>query len=365
MNMTILNDTRITIAFIFIVVPVFCTVIWWWLPKHQMARLALKIRDPKARADVEDNFRKTVGQGVGGAVVLIGAGLTLFQFLQQQQTAHDKLVLQQETMVKQQETARLQLEQQQKSARDLLISNQVSKGFEQLASKDLIMRLGGIYALEGVMNTSEQYRVAVLEALCAFVRDNTKDIKLETKPATDIQAALTVIGRRVKGPGRVDLAGAQIPGANLGGADLKSAYLQGANLTGANLAAVLVIHADLAPSLYLVQRANLQGAYLQGANLTGANMEGTELRGANLRGANLMGAELRAANLTGADLTGADLKSAYLGADLGGQDPDHPGANFDGADTTGASFDGACATGSIKGLPAGLVSELCVRTNQD
>jgi hypothetical protein len=78
--------------------------LWWRLPKWQVDRLALKIRDPKARADVEDNFRKTVGQALGGAAVLIGAAFALFQFLQQQQAAHD-----------------------------LLISNQVSKGFEQLA----------------------------------------------------------------------------------------------------------------------------------------------------------------------------------------------------------------------------------------
>jgi hypothetical protein len=48
---------------------------WGWLcwPKRVVARLALN--DPKARADVEDNFRKTVGQVLGGAVVLLGAGL--------------------------------------------------------------------------------------------------------------------------------------------------------------------------------------------------------------------------------------------------------------------------------------------------
>ena len=39
------------------------------------------------------------------------------------------------------------------------------------------MRLGGIYALEGVMNTSEQYREPVLEALCAFVRGGTEEDK--------------------------------------------------------------------------------------------------------------------------------------------------------------------------------------------
>ena len=59
-----------------------------------------------------------------------------------------------------------------------------------------MVRLGGIYALEGVMNTSEQYHQPVLEALCAFVRDNTRNEKGEGPPTTQIQAALTVIGRR-------------------------------------------------------------------------------------------------------------------------------------------------------------------------
>ena len=165
--------------------------LWWRLPKWQVNRLALKIRDPKARADVEDNFRKTVGQALGGAAVLIGAAFALFQFLQQQKAAQE-----------QQQTAQNQFSQQQKAAHDLLISNQVSKGFEQLASDKMAMRLGGIYALEGVMNTSEQYHGPVLEALCAFVRENTigKTVS-ENKPATDIQAALTVIGRRAEGRG--------------------------------------------------------------------------------------------------------------------------------------------------------------------
>jgi hypothetical protein len=66
-----------TIIAIAIMALVFLAAIWWlwWrLPRRQVARLALKIRDPRARADVEDNFRKTVGQALGGAAVLIGAG---------------------------------------------------------------------------------------------------------------------------------------------------------------------------------------------------------------------------------------------------------------------------------------------------
>jgi uncharacterized iron-regulated membrane protein len=56
--------------------------LWWRLPKRQVDRLRLTIRDPKARADVEDNFRKTIGQLIGGAAVLIGAALAYVQFSQ-------------------------------------------------------------------------------------------------------------------------------------------------------------------------------------------------------------------------------------------------------------------------------------------
>ncbi len=108
--------------------------LWWWLPKLAVTRLALDT--PKDRADVEDNFRKTVGQALGGAAVLIGAFIAYLQFSQQQRSSHD-----------------------------LMISTQVSKGFEQLGNKDVIdMRLGGIYALEGVMNNSDQCHQPVLEA---------------------------------------------------------------------------------------------------------------------------------------------------------------------------------------------------------
>src|SRR5258708_19112255 len=148
---------------------------WWWWPKWQVNRLALEIRDPKARADVEDNFRKTVGQLLGGAAVLFGAWLAFLQLSQQQQTAQS------------------QIQQQQQAARDLLISNQVSKGFEQLASDKMAMRRGGIYALESVMNASErpeQNRGPALHMLVAFPPDTTIGKTVFQKPATTIHTAL-------------------------------------------------------------------------------------------------------------------------------------------------------------------------------
>jgi uncharacterized protein YjbI with pentapeptide repeats len=281
---------------------------WFWLswPKRQMR--SITAADPKARADIEDNFRKTVGQALGGIAVLIGAGIAYYGTQQTLQVNEDQARRSREAaqtqFSQQQEAAQKQFSQQQQAAHELLISNQVAKGFEQLASDKIAMRLGGIYALEGVMNTSEQYHQPVLEALCAFVRENTRSVKDEP-PATDIQAALTVIGRRSAGAGRVDLAGAHIPKAilinvNLTGADLVDANLSGANLSGADLTG-----ANL-------PRAKLTITYSRGANLTGAELGGADLASANLRGANLSGADLSAANLTGAGLTDAKLTGANL-----------------------------------------------------
>ena len=278
---------------------------WWWWPRWQVNRVALEIRDPKARADIEDKFRKTVGQLLGGAAVLFGAWLAFLQFSQQQQTA--------QSQIKQQQQAAKQ--QQQQATRDLLISNQVSKGFEQLASDKMAMRLGGIYALEGVMNVSErpeQYRGPVLEMLCAFVREYTIGKTVSKKPAIDIQAALTVIGRR-KGQELPDLAEVNIPGANLSGANLSGANLLGANLSGANLTSAKLSRVDLTGANLSganLGLADLNGAYLSSANLSGANLSGANLRGADLTGANLRSANLRSANLSVAYLIGADLTGA-------------------------------------------------------
>jgi hypothetical protein len=187
------------------------------IPQRHVDRLRLTIRDAKARADVEDNFRKTISQLLGGAAVLIGVGFAYLQFSQQQQASHE-----------------------------LLISNQVAKGFEQLGSDKVVVRLGGIYALEGVMNTSEQYYQPALEALSAFVRDGTRAATGDGPPVADIQAALTVIGRRKAiGTGIPDLTHANLPKADLHGADLSGANLSVADLSGAMLVGATVSQEQL------------------------------------------------------------------------------------------------------------------------
>jgi len=306
--------------------------------------MRLTIRDPKARADVEDNFRKTIGQLLVGAMVLGGAGLGAT-------------------------VAYRQLMSQQQASRDLLISTQVSKGFEQLGSDKIVMRLGGIYALEGVMNTSEQYYQAVLEALSAFVRDGTKNETGDGPPMSNIQAALTVIGRRARiAPGAPNLAKAHIPKAYLEGrfvypsveedptvSDMPPSWLRGGDLRRA-----------------ILRGTDLRGADLRGADLRGADMTDANLSGAYLVRANLSGAQLLHTNLSRAALFGTNLSHAMLfgtnlsGAQLAGDNPrffaNLSGARLIEADVIGATvlqsqLDETCGT-NVK-LDPGLTLKPC------
>jgi Pentapeptide repeats (8 copies) len=79
--------------------------------------------------------------------------------------------------------------------------------------------------------------------------------------AADLQATMTVIGRRTRSWGHGEPERLDLHKTNLSGADLLRANLSGANLTRANLS-----RADLG-------EADLSGANLSGANLSKANLD--------------------------------------------------------------------------------------------
>ncbi len=156
-----------------------------------------------------------------------------------------------------------------------------SRAIDQLGSGKLDVRIGGVYALERVARDSKSYHPIVMEVLTAFIREYSheqwpppeqQEENRWTRP--DIQAAVTVIGRRdVKRDTRaIDLYRAVLINASLNDADLRSAKLRRANLTGAYLYDTILVDADL-------RDATLDGARLdrddptrpgRHADLTGA-----------------------------------------------------------------------------------------------
>ncbi|MBN4001434.1 pentapeptide repeat-containing protein [Nostoc sp. LPT] len=282
------------------------------------------------------------------------------------------------------------------------ITERFTKAINQLGDDKLEVRLGGIYALERVAKDSEKDHWTIMEVLTSFILEKSSLDEIKNNPekqhtnlvehcinqqgdfsnqeresgkvTTDVQAALTVIGRRnsTKNPDnlRINLMYAKLIEANLTKANLKEAKLTSANLKHANLIKANFKRADLYfanftyADLYeadfteaFLRGAVLIKAKLQGANLTKAKLnyikvdkssrvldeEGesfisdyfglskanfkqkeftgdydriyaflikADLSGADLSGADLRGADLRGANLNGADLNGADLREA-------------------------------------------------------
>ncbi|WP_148088185.1 pentapeptide repeat-containing protein [Couchioplanes caeruleus] len=328
-------------------------IAWWATPaKHLQG---------KDKADARNATRQVLLAAVGGLVLATGAGFTARTYFL---------------------TRRGQL------------TDRYTKAITQLASDKLTERLGGIYALEHLMTESEREHPTVVEVLAAFVRDQTIGLKRTAptpdvdgvvydppdgydwpSPTTDVQAALTVLGRR---PHRQETRPIDLTGAGLYYADLRGARLVKANLYQARLVDAALTHAYLQDATLI--RATLTGANLVYARLHGADLHEAvidqalllevDLRHANLSSASVKGARMRrafltAANLTDADLTGADLTAAELwNVDLSGAnltdavlaDADLAGAHLADADLSGADLSGANLSGANLKAALGLTS---------
>ncbi len=190
------------------------------------------------------------------------------------------------------------------------ITDRFTKATDQLGSDKVDIRLGGIYSMERIARDSKNDQGPVMEVLTAFAREHASTSTASAGPGsttvtTDVQAVLTVVGRRntsndptnyILDLDHTDLNHANLVGAHLAGANLRGVFLRSADLRSADLTAAQLIAVN----------------FKDGADLTGAHLSGGAIldEGAKFRHADLSGANLSGANLTGADLTSADLTGA-------------------------------------------------------
>ena len=266
------------------------------------------------RVKAINDVRTTLLQGLAGAVVLLGASLTWRQVtISRKQLQHN--------IDASREERRVEEEGQ--------ITERFTRAVDQLGHSKLDVRLGGLYSLERIAKDSEADRPAIYEILTAYVRGHApwppqrgtthevadailgdlasqpdrpaSDLPLEDLPlleirAADVQAVLTILGRRPRcaGDRPLDLARTDLRGADLEGAHLEKAYLRGVHL----------------------ERARLDGVHLEEADLVGAHLEqasfiSVDYERPGLGGAHLTGALLIDVNLDGARLTEGTLQGAY------------------------------------------------------
>jgi uncharacterized protein YjbI with pentapeptide repeats len=330
-----------------VIVAVIAVGIIWKVPQWQAAGWQGQM-EPKDLAKLQNDARTTLIQALGGAVLLIGLYFTL---------------------------KNLQLTQ------DRQITEHYTRAVEQLGSDKLEVRLGAIYALERIAKDSERDHWPIMEILTAYVRENApwkegeqraqeETLPSETQPtqnhpslpklATDIQAILTVVGRRTRTYGqgedqRLNLSATDLHGADLWAAHLEGAYLWDVHLEGAGLTYAHLDGADL-ENAHLeearlgdahLEEAELGRTHLEGADLSDAHLEGaylwiTHLEGAWIENAHLEEARLYKAHLEGAYLRGAHLEGAHFRA-THLEDADLWAAHLEGADLRGAHLEGAIA----------------------
>ena len=206
--------------------------------------------EPFDLASLEDTYRRTLAQILGGVGLLYGLYLGWRRV---------------------------------RAVEEGQITERFTQAIAQLGDDKMAIRLGGIYALERIAKDSEKDHGPIMEVLTAYVRENAPRQEQDPqncakKPPTDIQAILTVIGRRKT-------------------TDIKRLddFL---DLTNTHLAGITLYKADLSGAN--LSRARLHGVNLSGAGLHGINLSGALLIGVDLHEAGLSRADLHEANLIGA-----------------------------------------------------------------
>jgi Pentapeptide repeats (8 copies) len=273
------------------------------LPGYLAPRSAFTNAGDAVRA--QNDARGVMVQVAGGLVLLLGAYVTWRQ-----------LQLGRESMRQTMEATNAQLRaahDQLTIDRESQLTQRFAQAVDQLGSEQIVVRIGGIYALERVARNSAADAGAVAELLCSYIRQHSPRAADGANPeassasgqapthlelrASDVRTALFVLKKGTIRPEDneplrllgtdLQLAGldrACLAGADLEGADLRWAWLRSACLDGADLT-----------------YADLRDAHLDGASLVGAEMTGTQLRGAHLEAASL---------LTVTDLDQAQLEGA-------------------------------------------------------
>lgn len=234
----------------------FTVLLIWRVPQWQ---IPAGVSDPTTRAELENASR---GNVLGAIQTLGGLGFIATAYLawRNYQISEDKQV-----------------------------SERFGKAIEMLADKRLQVRLGGIYLLERIARDSKNDHPVVMEVLTAFVRDNSP-CDLVAPITSDIQAVLTVLGRR-----NTDSDRAVSGRLNLSKTNLMEAYLAGANFA----------RADFEDSVLV--KANLVGANFRAANLEGVNFGGSFAGSADFSYAFLTKANLKSVNFAGANFTKARI----------------------------------------------------------
>ncbi len=257
---------------------------------------------------------------------------------------------------------------------------EVQEGVGRRTEANTEARLGAIYALERIAQDSERDHWSIMETLCAYVRKNRGAARYlserereqarrrqlgeittgETGVSVDVQAALTVIGRRSprrlsyeaglrekvkdRTSYRLDLTRTNLSGAVLTGnfdyANFERSSLALARANGAsfNNARFFYTHLEQAEFTSVeLRNAVFIATHLEGVTLRDANADGVQVYGGSLEGSLIVDTTLSNALVRGAEASGASIvRTTFEGAEI--MSSDFTGVRFDHCVLTGLNM---------------------------
>jgi hypothetical protein len=210
------------------------------------------------------------------------------------------------------------------------ITDRYTKAIEQLGATkaegepNVEVRLGAIYALERIAQDSARDHWPIMEVLTEYVQQNApapvgklteEDNKKAIKkgPAMEIQAILTMLGRRRRDRGREHVwQRLDLQHSNLRGAKFLIAHMEKARFDFAHMEGSIFYGA-------YVEEAIFYGAHVEGASFYRANTNRTRFYDTHLEGASFREADVEEARFGGAHMEGASFDWANVeGADFRG-----------------------------------------------
>jgi hypothetical protein len=299
----------------FTILSVLVITIWWFLPIYQRKRLA-RGHPPIDRKDIatmEDEYRKTVTQALGG-IFVVATLIIAYRQLSDARYATEA-----------------QLSSAQRNTDIQISASQFAKGFDLLGAATTAQRIGGIRILDDWINHSisgdgetieTKYNI-VAPALLALIRNETAFTPDHTlcenfsRPSSvripdDVRAAFEVIRpwtRLIRSKlihleylnlSEADLSGFDLDKVELSYSDLSGADLSNSSFKGSRLYCTNLYSANLRGSIF--SSTSEKETVLAGALMINSDLSATSFIRANLRSANLSGANIDRANFSGADL---------------------------------------------------------------
>jgi hypothetical protein len=205
----------------------------------------------------------------------------------------------------------------------------MAAAFKGLGGREIQIRVGAIYTLERHARDRPSDQGPIVQTLAAFVRErcpapvpklvagvykNPPPEAIYVTPATDIQAAVTVLGRRLRAndpPGtRLSLASVNLSGYDFSNGDFAGTSFRGAYLCASNFAGAKLMRADF--QLAMLESADFYNAKAAEASFSAAYCGQARFAHSDLGGASFVESDLRQADFTGATMLGANMQGAVI-----------------------------------------------------